>query len=125
MHTIKDNKELAAEYFKCVSRLASDWRTYLAIRKAIAESSFDFCEHFATKGSLRGCKVEGVGRKTLRVLEQIFREGSKAVAQEVIQQREGNLRPQPGGQSAIEISDNVESLGTIDNARRAIEQDRD
>jgi hypothetical protein len=125
MQTIKDNEQLAAEYFKCVSQLASDWRTYLAIRKAIAESSFEFCKNFAIKGSLRGCKVAGVGQKTLRILEQIFREGSNAVSIEVIQQREDNLRPRPGADLTIEISDNVDTLGTIDNARRAIEQDRD
>jgi hypothetical protein len=125
MHTITDNKQLAAEYFKCVSPLASDWRTYLAIRKAIAESSFDFCKRFRTKGSLGGCKVVGIGRQTLHILERILREGSDAVSRVVMQQRENGLRPQPGTEVSTEISDNAEMLGIVDNARRALEQDSD
>jgi hypothetical protein len=126
MEPITTNQQLARAYFSCVSPCASDWRTYLKIRKAIAESSLDLRSHFVKFGSLRKCKLPGVGRKTLDLLERILREGCESVRTSVtierenaLQQKPDNALPSPG------IDDDASSLGALDDAIRIVEKDRD
>jgi hypothetical protein len=126
METITTNEQLAQAFFKCVSRCASDWRTYLKIRKAIAESPLDLRTYFDKCGSLRKCKVPGVGRKTVDLLERILREGSDSVTISITIERENALQPKPG--KALPrpgIADDVSSVGALHNAIRIVEQDRD
>ena len=119
------NEQLAKEYFKSVTQCASDWRTYLAVRRAIKESTIDLRAYFEEKGSFRGCKIPGVGQKTYDLLARIIREGVSTVAANIVELREEALRPKPGMPDAGgAISSDVTATGELHNTIRALEQEQ-
>ncbi len=125
MDDTSPNEQLAKEYFKSVTQCASDWRSYLAVRRAIKESTIDLRAYLDKKGSFRGCKIPGIGRKTYDLLTRIIREGVSTVAADIVEQREEALRPKPGMPDAgSSISTDVTATGELHNAIRAMEQDQ-
>jgi hypothetical protein len=117
---VATNIQLGRAYFRCASQYSGDLRSYLRVRKAIAESSVNFVGHFTTHGSLRSCKVPGVGRKTLEILERILREGITAVSKSVVEERIIQIQSQHNSPTDSEGS-NSEPPGVWDNAVRAVE----
>ncbi len=124
--TVKaQNEQLARDYFRCVSQCAASLDTYLSIRMRIMESLFDFRAHYEQHGSLRDCKIPGVGLKTIEILERLLSEGVTRVAATTAKEREESIRPMSGGASRDNIlaDQDASSSGALDNAIRAIEGD--
>ena len=125
MNRTASNEQLAQEYFRSVTQCASDWRTYLAVRRAIRESPVDLRAYFNEHGSFRRCKVPGIGKKTYELLERILREGLATVAADIVERREDAMRPKPGipAEDGGVQADEAET-GEMHNAIRAIEECR-